>query len=83
MTPQHEYFHQYFVLADAESQITREQSRGLPGGSFLLATLLNRQDVNTKKGKDSIEAFKDFYILKSDATFCNCFLNKYGLDEKH
>lgn len=79
--PQHEYFHQYMVLADAESEITRENSRGLPGGSFLLATILNRKDARMKKGKEAIEAFKDFFELKSDAMFCTFFLQKFKLDE--
>ena len=35
------------VLADVESQLFREGSRGLPGGSFLLATVLNRKDAKT------------------------------------
>ena len=69
------------VLADAESEITREKSRGLTGGSFLLATILNRKDAKSKKGKEAVDAFKDFFQLKSDATFCQLFLNKYDLDE--
>ena len=78
--PQYEYFHQYFVHADCESQLFREHSRGLDGGSFLLATLLNRKDAKTKKGKENIEALEDFYLLKSDAMFNNFFLHKYQLD---
>ena len=69
------------MVADAESAITRESSRGLPGGSFLLATILNRKDVRTKKGKEAVDSFKDFFILKSDAMFCTLFLSKYNLDE--
>ena len=79
--PQHEFFHQYFVLADCENQLFREKSRGLPGGSFLLATILNRKDVKSKKGKDAIEAFKEFFLLKSDAMFNNYFIYKYQLDD--
>ena len=81
MLPQHEYFHQYFVTADAENELFREDSRGLPGGSFLLATILNRKDAKSKRGKDTIEAFKEFFLLKADATFCNYFLHKYNLDD--
>ena len=80
LLPQHELFHQYFVMADSESQLFREKSRGLSGGSFLLATLLNRQDVKTKKGKDAIDSFKDFFLLKADGTFNNYFLHKYKLN---
>ena len=81
MLPQHEYFHQYFVTADAENELFREDSRGLPGGSFLLATILNRKDAKSKRGKDAIEAFKEFFLLKADATFCNYFLHKHNLDD--
>ena len=69
------------VLADAESEITRERSRGLSGGSFLLSTLLNRKAARTKKGKEDVEALKDYFLLKSDATFCHYTLHKYELDE--
>ena len=69
------------VLADVENELFRENSRGLEGGSFFLTTILNRKEVRTKKGKENIEAFSDFYILKSDATFCNLFLHKYNLDD--
>ena len=80
LLPQHEFFHQYFVIADSESQLFRENSRGLSGGSFLLATLLNRKDVKSKKGKDSIDSFKDFFLLKADGTFNNFFLHKFKLN---
>ena len=79
--PQHEFFHQYFVAADAQKELIGDRSRGLDGGSFLLATLLNRKEVRSKKGKEAIEAFKEFYLLKSDAMFCGYLLEKYQLDE--
>ena len=79
LLPQHEYFHQYFVLADCESQLFREKSRGLSGGSYLLATLLNRKDAKNRKGKEAVEALGDFYKLKTDTTFNNFFFFKYGI----
>jgi hypothetical protein len=82
LLPQHEYFHQYFVLADCESQLFREKSRGLPGGSFLLATILNRKDAKSKKGKEAVEAFKEFLLLKADATFNNFFMHKFELNHQ-
>ena len=69
------------MTADAKNELFREDSRGLPGGSFLLATILNRKDAKSKRGKDAIEAFKEFFLLKADATFCNYFLHKHNLDD--
>jgi hypothetical protein len=80
--PQHEFFHQYMVIADVENQLFRDRSRGLAGGSFLLATLLNRKDAKSKKGKDAVEAFREFFLLKADATFCSYFLHKFKLNDK-
>ena len=34
LLPQHEFFHQMMVMADCESEIVRDNSRGLDGGSF-------------------------------------------------
>ena len=82
LLPQHEFFHQFMVLADTENQLFRDRSRGLPGGSFLLATILNRKDAKTKKGKDAVEAFREFFLLKADATFANFFLHKYKLNDQ-
>ena len=68
------------VVADCESELFRESSRGLEGGAFFVATLLNRKDAKHKKGKDAIDSFKDFITLKADARFCQYFLMKYGMD---
>ena len=80
LQPQHEYFHQYMVLADCENELFRDESRGLEGGSFFLATLLNRKDARTKKGKDAIDALEEFFLLKADARFCHYFLRKFKLN---
>ena len=68
------------VLADCESEMIREPSRGLEGGSFFLATLLNRREAKVGKGKDSLDAIKDYIHLKSDAQFCQLFIHKLKLD---
>ena len=61
LIPQHEYFHQNFVVADCENTLFRDASRGLEGGYFFAASLLNRKNVKIKKGKDSIDDFKEFF----------------------
>ena len=71
------------VLADCESELFRDESRGLEGGAFFLATLLNRQEAKTSKGKNAIDSLKDFYMLKSDATFCHLFFHKFGFDSSN
>ena len=78
--PAHEYFHQSMVVADCESELFREVSRGLEGGSFFAATILNRKEAKTSKGKDAIDPIKDFLLLKADARFCQYFIKKYDLD---
>ena len=50
------------------------------GGSFFLTTLLNRKDARTKKGKDAVDAMEEFYLLKSDARFCQFMIHKFNLD---
>ena len=80
LLPAHEYFHQSMAVADCDSELFRDCSRGLDGGAFFLATLLNRKDAKTKKGKDAIDALKDFITLKADARFCQYFIMKYNLD---
>ena len=67
-------------MADCESELFRDESRGLEGGAFFLATLLNRKRAKTSKGKNAIDSLKDFYLLKSDARFCQYFLQKFGFD---
>ena len=78
--PQHEYFHQSMVLADCESELFRDCSRGLEGGSYFVATILNRREAKTQKGKDAIDPIKDYILLKADARFCHFFINKFKLD---
>ena len=78
--PAHEYFHQSMVMADCESELFRDCSRGLEGGAYFVATLLNRKDAKQKKGKDAIDSLKDFITLKADARFCQFFLMKYDMD---
>ena len=68
------------VMADCDSELFRDCSRGLEGGSFFAATLLDRKDAKTKKGKDAIDSLKDFIILKADARFCQFFVKKFNLD---
>ena len=78
--PSHEYFHQSMMIADCESELFRDSTRGLEGGAFFMATLLNRKDAKLKKGKDAIDSLKDFITLKADARFCQHFLIKFSLD---
>ena len=80
LLPQHEYFHQSFVVADCENALLRDTSRGLEGGLFYSATLLGRKEVKSKKGKDAINEYEEFFLLKADATFCNLFVKKYNLN---
>ena len=78
--PGHEYFHFLMVLADVESSLFRDNSRGLEGGAFSTATLLNRKKAKLSKGKDDIDAIKDYISIKGDARFAQYFLAKYNLD---
>ena len=80
LQPQHEYFHQYMVLADCQNEMFRNGSRGLEGGSFFVSTLLNRKDARTQKGKDAVDAFEEFFLLKADARFCHYIISKFGLN---
>ena len=75
----HEYFHQSMALADVEHELFRDQSRGLDGGAYFLASLLNRKDARTKKGKEAIDAIEEFLLLKADVRFCQFMIRKYGL----
>ena len=55
----------------------------MPGGSILLATILNRRDAKSKKSKKAVEAFKEFkefLLLMADATFHN-FTDEQGLGQ--
>ena len=38
------------MIGEIVLQLLRERSRRLSGGSFLLATILNRKDAKTTKG---------------------------------
>ena len=44
------------------------------------ATLLNRKEAKTAKGKNAIDELKEFYLLKSDARFVQYFINKFDID---
>ena len=78
--PAHEYFHQSMVVADCEKELFMDNSRGLEGGAFFAATILNRKDAKTMKGKDAIDSLKDFILLKSDARFCHYLIKKFNMD---
>ena len=45
-----------------------------------MATLLNRKEVKTSKGKNAIDSFKDFFLVKSDARFIQYFLAKFNFN---
>ena len=62
--PQHEYFHQSMVVADCVSELFLDGSRGLDGAGFFAATLLNRKETQTSKGKNSLDSLKELFILK-------------------
>ena len=81
--PSHEYFHQSMVLADCANQLFRESSRGLEGGVFFTATMLNRKEAKTGQGKNSLDEIKDFMLLKSEVQFCHCFLKKYNFNPNY
>ena len=49
--PAHEYFHFLMCVADVESELFRDKSRGLEGGAFYIATLLNRKKPRLLKEK--------------------------------
>ena len=83
LLPQHEFFHQMMVTADCESELFRDNSRGLEGGAFLLATILNRKEAKTSKGKTGLDSLKDFYVLKSDARFSQYFFAKFNFNPNH
>ena len=80
---QHEYFHQGMAVADCESVLFRDESRGLEGGAFFTATLLNRKETLTAKGKNAMDEFKDLYLLKSEARFIQYFFHKFETDPVH
>ena len=78
--PSHEYFHEMMVIADCEAELVRDNSRGLEGGAFFLATILNRKEAKSGQGKHSLDAMKDFMLLKSDCRFSQYFINKFALN---
>ena len=67
-------------IADIESELFRDCSRGLNGGAFSTATMLNRKRAKLSKGKDDIDALKDFISIKAEAFFDLYFLSKYNID---
>ena len=81
--PSHELFHQSMVVADCINELFREDSRGLEGGLFFEATMLNRREAKTGKGKDSIDSLKDFFLLVADTRFCQFFIKKYDIDPSY
>ena len=80
LLPSHELFHQSMVVADCESQLFRDNSRGLEGGAYFQATILQRKEAKTGKGKDSIDALSDMLLLKADVRFNHYFIMFYNLD---
>ena len=78
--PAHELFHQSMVVADCANELFRDNSRGLEGGAFFAATLLQRKRAKTGKGKDSIDDIKDFMILKADVRFCQYLIETNELN---
>ena len=78
--PAHEYLHQMFCMCDISSELFRDETRGLDGGAFSVATLLNRKKAKVAKGKDDYNSLKDFLMIKAEARFAHYFLAKYGLD---
>ena len=48
-----------------------------------MATMLNRKEAKTAKGKDAIDEIKDFMMLKGQARFCQFFLHKYQLNPSY
>ena len=79
LLPSHELFHQSMVVADCESQLFRDNSRGLEGGAYFQATILQRKEAKTGKGKDSIDALSDMLLLKADVRFNHYFIMFYNL----
>ena len=77
----HELFHQSMVVADCGNELFRDTSRGLEGGAFFAATLLQRKRAKTGKGKDSIDELKDFMLLKADVRFCQYLIETNGLNQ--
>ena len=67
-------------MADCESEVIRDKSRGLEGGAFFNATLLNRKEAKTCVGKTGIDYMKDFYLLKSDVRFLQYFIWRFNLN---
>ena len=55
-------------------------SRGLPGGSFHKASLINRRDAKEKFGKQAIDTIGDFIKFNCEVRFNHYFIQKYQLD---
>ena len=68
------------VVCDCENELFRDNTRGLEGGAFFVATLLNRKEAKTSKGKNAIDSLKDFFLLKSDARFTQYFMAKFSFN---
>ena len=78
--PTHEYFHQKMVVADCITELFRDVSRGIEGGYHFIATMLQRHEAKSSKGKDAVDDLEDFMILNADARFCQFFILKYDFD---
>ena len=78
--PGYEFFHQDMVTADCRKELFMDPSRGLPGGSFHKATLINRTDAKEKKGKEAISSISDFIKINCQVRFNQYFIQKYHLD---
>ena len=78
--PVHEYFHQQMAMIDISSQLFRDNSRGLDGGAFSSAILIDRKKAKTSKGKDEFDSLKDFINIQADSRFAQYFVAKYKLD---
>ena len=64
--------------------VLADRSSGLPGGSFLLATNLNRKDVKIKKEKQAVvEAFREFFLLLKDPHYSNTSIKGLKTEEKN
>ena len=45
-----------------------------------MATLLNRKEAKTARGKDDIDSLKDLILLKVDARFCHYYISRNNLN---
>ena len=67
--------------ADCQSELSRNGSRGLEGGYFLHAQLLNRTEILTAPGKHAINSFKDFASINAEARFSQFFIASNNIED--